>query len=194
MESIALKASLRKEAGKKSSKAIRAQDSIPCVLYGGNKNVNFFVTEGNFRNLLYTPKVYIINIDIDGNNHNAIIKDLQFHPVTDKLLHADFYELSEDKPVSVDIPVNLKGSSKGVREGGKLVMDKRKVKVKGLYKDIPAEIEIDITDLGIGKSIRAGEVVTGASYEIVLPKETPIISVRTTRAAAAAKEAAKRGG
>jgi len=194
MESIALKASLRKEAGKKSSKAIRAQDSIPCVLYGGDKNVNFFVTEGNFRNLLYTPKVYIINIDIDGNNHNAIIKDLQFHPVTDKLLHADFYELSEDKPVSVDIPVNLKGSSKGVREGGKLVMDKRKVKVKGLYKDIPAEIEIDITDLGIGKSIRAGEVVTGASYEIVLPKETPIISVRTTRAAAAAKEAAKRGG
>jgi len=194
MESIALKASLRKETGKKSSKAIRAQESIPCILYGGGKNVNFFVTESNFRDLVYTPNVYIINIDIDGNNHNAIIKDLQFHPVTDKLLHADFYELSEGKPVSVDIPVKLKGTSKGVREGGKLVMDRRKVKIKGLYKDIPAEIEVDITNLGIGKSIRAGEIETGAAYEIVLSKETPIVSVRTTRAAAAAKEAAKRGG
>ena len=192
MESIALKASLRKETGKKSSKTVRTQESIPCVLYGGEKNVNFVVVESDFRNLLYTPKVYIVNIDIDGNTHNAIIKDLQFHPVTDKLLHADFYELSDDKPVTVEIPVTLHGSSKGVREGGKLVSDKRKAKVKGLYKDIPAEIKIDITELEIGKSIRAGEILTDGKYEITLAKETPIVSVRTTRAAAAAaQEAAK---
>ena len=191
MESIVLKASLRKETGKKSSKAIREQEKIPCVLYGGKENVNFFVTEGDFRHLLFTPKVYIINIDIDGAHHNAVIKELQFHPVTDKLLHADFYELSEDKPVIVEIPVSLTGSSIGVREGGKLVMDKRKVKVKGLYKDIPAEIEINVTKLGVGKSIRVSEIVTESTYEIVMAKGAPVVSVRTTRAAvAAAAEAA----
>ena len=192
MESIALKASLRKETGKKSSKSIRMQESIPCVLYGGEKNVNFFATESEFRHLIFTPNVYIVNIDIDGNSHNAIIKDLQYHPVTDKLLHADFYELSDEKPVTVEIPVKVKGSSIGVREGGKLMMDKRKVKVKGLYKDIPAEIEIDVTPLAVGKSIRAGEIIADGNYEIALAKETPIITVRTTRAAAAAAlEAAK---
>jgi large subunit ribosomal protein L25 len=193
MESIALKASLRKETGKKSSKAIRAQESIPCVIYGGKENVNFFATESDFRHLIFTPNVYIVNIDIDGNSHNAIIKELQFHPVTDKLLHADFYEISENKPITVEIPVKFTGSSAGVREGGKLVTECRKIKVKGLPKDIPAEIEIDITELGIGKSIRAGEIET-RNFDIVLAKETPIVSVRTTRAAAAAaQEAAKKG-
>ena len=191
MESIALKASLRKDTGKKSSKAIRSQENIPCVLYGGEKNINFFAVESDFRHLIYTPNVYIVHIDIDGNSHHAIIKDMQFHPVTDKLLHADFFEITDDKPITVEIPVKLTGSSIGVREGGKLMMDKRKVKVKGLSKDIPAEIEINITELGIGKSIRAGEIQT-EKFVIVLPKEMPIVSVRTTRAAAAAaQEAAK---
>jgi len=191
MESIALKASSRKETGKKSSKAIRVQENIPCVLYGGKENVNFFAAESDFRSLIFTPHVFIVNIDIDGNGYQAIIKDLQFHPVTDKLLHADFYEISDSKPVTVEIPVKLSGSSKGVREGGKLLVDKRKLKVKGLSKDIPAEIEINVSELGIGKSIRAGEIQT-EKFEIIMPKETPIVSVRTTRAAAAAaQEAAK---
>ena len=192
MESIALKASLRKETGKKSSKTIRNQESIPCVLYGGKENINFFAAETEFRHLLFTPNVYIVHIEIDGTQRHAIIKDLQYHPVTDKLLHADFYEISDEKPITVEIPVQLTGSSPGVREGGKLVLDKRKVKVKGLSKDIPTEIEIDINELGIGKSIRAGEIVTGNKFEVVTPKEMPIASVRTTRAAAAAaQEAAK---
>jgi len=194
MESIALKASLRKETGKKSSKMVRTQENVPCVLYGGKENINFFASESDFRHLLFTPSVYIVHIGIDGNNYNAIIKDLQFHPATDKLLHADFFEISDDKPVTVEIPVKLNGSSIGVREGGKLMVDKRKVKVKGYTKDIPAEIDIDITELKVGKSIRAGEIVTGGKYEVVLAKETPIVSVRTTRAAAAAaQEAAKKG-
>jgi large subunit ribosomal protein L25 len=193
MESIALKASLRKETGKKSSKAIRMQEGIPCVIYGGKENVNFFATESDFRHLIFTPNVYIVNIDVDGKTHNAIIKDLQFHPVTDKLLHADFYEISESNPITVEIPVKLTGSSIGVREGGRLVTECRKVKVKGLPKDIPAEIEIDITELSIGKSIRAGEIKTN-KFDVVLARETPIVSVRTTRAAAAAaQEAAKQG-
>ena len=194
MESIALKASLRKETGKKSSKAARAQENIPCVLYGGKENVNFFAVESDFRHLLFTPSVFTVHIDIDGNNYNAIIKDLQFHPVTDKLLHVDFYEISDTKSVTVEIPVKLTGSSQGVREGGKLMVDKRKVKVKGFTKNIPAEIEINISELGVGKSIRAGEIMTGGKYELALAKETPIVSIRTTRAAAAAaQEAAKQG-
>ena len=198
MESISLKASLRKETGKKSLKAVRGEENVPCVLYGGKENVNFFVPEGDFRHLLFTPKVYVINVEIDGNTHKAVIKDLQFHPVTDKLLHADFYELSEDKPVKVDIPVTLTGSSVGVREGGKLVMDKRKVTVKGLYKDIPADIVINITKLAIGKSIRVGEIEIDGNYEIAMQKDAPVVSVRTTRAAVAAAAeaaaAAKKGG
>ena len=192
MESIALKASLREETGKKSLRSIRAQEAVPCVLYGNGKNVNFFASEADFKHIIYTPNVYIVNINIDGAKHNAVIKELQFHPVTDKLLHVDFYELSATKPVVVEIPVKLTGTSKGVREGGKLMMDKRKVKVKGLYKKIPSEIEIDISELGIGDTIRAGKLVTGGKYEVALAKETPIVSVRTTRAAAAAaQEAAK---
>jgi len=191
MESIALKASLRKEKGKKSSKSIRAQESVPCVLYGGNENIHFFAAESDFRHLIYTPNVYLVDIEIDGKNHHAIIKELQYHPVTDQLLHIDFFAVSDNKPITVEIPVKLNGSSAGVREGGKLVVDKRKLKVKGLSKDIPAEIVIDITELGLGKSIRAGEIVTGGKYQIVMAKETPIVSVRTTRAAAAAQEAAK---
>jgi large subunit ribosomal protein L25 len=193
MESVELKASLREETGKKSSKTIRAQEAIPCVLYGGKENVNFFIMEKDFRDLLFTPKVYVINLDISGRKYNAVIKDMQFHPVSDKLLHADFYEVSEDRPVIIEIPVSLKGSSVGVREGGKLVTDKRKVKVKGFVKDIPAEIDIDITSLGVGKSIRAGEIVAD-KFEVMLPKDTPVVSVKTTRAAAAAAlEAAKQG-
>ena len=192
MESIALKASLRKETGKKSSKTIRAKEGIPCVLYGGKENINFLATESEFRHLIFTPKVFIVHIDIEGNTYNAVIKDLQFHPVTDKLLHADFFEISDDKAIIVDIPVKITGSSTGVREGGRLVMERRKIHIKGLPKDIPAEIEINITDLAIGKSIRAGDVETGGKFTVVLPKEAPIASVRMTRAAAAAaQEAAK---
>ncbi len=191
MESIALKASLRKETGKKSSKAIRAGEAVPCILYGGKENVNFFVAESDFRGLIFTPMVYIVNVDIDGTKYNAIIKDMQFHPVTDKLLHADFYEISEDKPITVEIPVKVVGSSAGVREGGKLSIDKRKIKVKGLVKNIPSEISVDVTELGVGKSIRAGEI-TVDKFDIIVSKDIPVVSVRTTRAAAAAAlEAAK---
>jgi len=193
MESIALKGSLRKETGKKSSKSIRAKENVPCVMYGGKENLSFTASESDFRHLIYTPHVYIVNIEIEGNTHHAVIKDLQFHPVTDKLLHADFYELSDNKPVTVNIPIRIVGSSIGVREGGKLVTDKRKLKVRGLYKDIPSVIEIDVTELGVGKSIRVSDIHTGSGLEIVMAKETPIVSVRTTRAAAAAaQEAAKK--
>jgi large subunit ribosomal protein L25 len=133
--------------------------------------------------------VYVVNLDIEGNTHNAIIKDMQFHPVTDKLLHADFYEVEDNKPVTVSIPIKVVGSSAGVREGGKLVIEKRKILVKGLIKNIPAELEIDITPLGIGKSVRAGDMETAGKFDIMLAKDIPVLSVRSTRASAAAASA-----
>ncbi len=187
MESIALKASLRKETGKKASKAVRKESGIPCVLYGGKNNINFFVTEADVRGLLFSPHTHIVNLDIDGKKHDAIIKDMAFHPVTDSLLHADFYEISDKKPVSVEIPVKLEGTSIGVREGGKLNLDRRKLRVKGLPQNIPAEVLVDISELGIGKAIRVGDIPT-KNYEIVSSKDMPVVSVRTTRAAAAAAE------
>jgi large subunit ribosomal protein L25 len=153
------------------------------VLYGGEKNISFSVTESDFREIIYTPTVYIVNLDIEGEKHSALIKEMQFHPVTDKLLHADFYEAPEDRPVVVEIPVKFTGSSVGVREGGKLVTERRKIAVKGLTKDIPSEIDVDVTALAIGKSICAGEIAT-KKFDIVISKDTPIVSVRTTRAAA----------
>ncbi|MDR0713413.1 MAG: 50S ribosomal protein L25/general stress protein Ctc [Bacteroidales bacterium] len=190
MKSFELKAALRKETGKKSSKKMRAQDIVPCVLYGGKENINFSVSEGDFRGLIYTPSVFVINLDIEGEKRQALMKETQFHPVTDKLLHADFYEISADKPVVVKLPVKITGSSIGVREGGKLVLENRRIAVKGFYKDIPDEIEINVTELGIGKAIRAGEIAT-ENFEIVSPKETRIVVVRSTRAAAAAETAAE---
>ncbi|MDR1672616.1 MAG: 50S ribosomal protein L25/general stress protein Ctc [Bacteroidales bacterium] len=189
MESFALKASLRKETGKKSSKTLRGAESVPCVLYGGKGNINLYAAERDFRDLIYTPTVFIVHLDIEGAQHRAMIKETQFHPVTDKLLHVDFYEIPENKPITVELPVKITGSSIGVREGGKLVLDRRKIAVKGLPEDIPAEITVDITELGVGKSIRAAEITAG-KYQIVTAKETPVVSVRATRAAAVAAEAA----
>jgi large subunit ribosomal protein L25 len=189
MESFELKAALRKETGKKSLKAIRAQELVPCILYGGKNNVSFTVSEGDFRGLIYTPFVFVVNIDIDGEKHQALVKETQFHPVTDKLLHVDFFEISADKPVVVNIPVKITGSAIGVREGGKLLLESRKIAVKGLTKDIPAELEVDVTDLAIGKAIRAGDLIT-KKYEVVSSKESRIVAVRTTRAVAETTEAA----
>ncbi|GHT22230.1 50S ribosomal protein L25 [Bacteroidia bacterium] len=190
MESIELKAALRKETGKKALKAIRAQDLVPCVLYGGKENVHFNVAESDFRGIIYTPFVFVVNLDIDGQKHQALVKEKQFHPVSDKLLHVDFFEVTADKPVVVDIPVKVVGSSIGVREGGKLSVESRRVAVKGLTKDIPNEIEIDVTAVGIGKFIRAGEL-TAKNYTVVSPKDKRIVAVRTTRAVAAAAETAE---
>jgi large subunit ribosomal protein L25 len=167
---------------------MRTEDVVPCVLYGGKENINISVFESDFRGLIYTPAVFVVNLDIEGKKYQALMKETQFHPVTDKLLHADFYEISPDKPVVVSIPVKITGSSVGVREGGKLIMENRRIAVKGLYKDIPNEIEVDVTELGIGKTIRAGEITT-KNFEIVSSKETHIVAVRSTRAAVAAEAA-----
>ena len=182
MKSFELKGTVRTDLGKKASKAERVSDNIPCVLYGGKDNVHFTTTVSEVRKLVYSPDVFVVNLDIDGTKTKAIMKALQFHPVTDKVLHLDFLQLTDDKPVVVEIPVKLEGLAEGVKAGGKLALEMRKLKVKGLYAHIPENIVIDVTALGLGKSIQVG-AVSVENLDILNAKNAVVAQVKLTRAA-----------
>ncbi len=182
MKTFELKGTVRTDLGKKATKAERVVDNIPAVLYGGKENVHFTSTVSDVRKLIYSPEVFVVNLDIDGKKTKAIMKALQFHPVTDKVLHIDFLQLTEDKPVIVELPVKLEGLAEGVKEGGKLALEMRKLKVKGLYTQIPENIVIDVTSLGLGKSIQVAKVSVD-KLEILNAKNAVVAQVKLTRAA-----------
>jgi len=182
MKSFELKGTVRAELGKKASKAERVTDNIPCVLYGGKENVHFTTTVSEVRKLVYSPDVFVVNLEIGGKKTKAIMKDLQFHPVSDKVLHIDFLQLTDDKPVVVEIPVKLEGLAEGVKAGGKLSLEMRKLKVKGLYAKIPENIVVDVTELGLGKSIQVGNI-SAENLEILNAKNAVVAQVKLTRAA-----------
>ena len=182
MKTFELKGTVRTDLGKKATKAERVVDNIPAVLYGGNENVHFTATVSDVRKLVYSPEVFVVNLDIDGKKTKAIMKALQFHPVTDKVLHIDFLQLTEDKPVIVELPVKLEGLAEGVKEGGKLALEMRKLKVKGLYTQITENIVIDVTSLGLGKSIQVAKVSV-EKLEILNAKNAVVAQVKLTRAA-----------
>jgi large subunit ribosomal protein L25 len=194
MKTFELKGTLREGLGKKATKAVRATDSVPCVLYGVSDNVHFNATASDLRKLIYTPEVYVVELEVAGNKCKAIMKDLQFHPVSDRVLHIDFLQVTEDKPVAVEIPVKLTGLAEGVKAGGKLALEMRKLKVKAVYTNIPENIVLDVTPLGLGKSIQVGEVSV-EGLEILNAKNAVVAQVKLTRAArgaAAAAAAAKK--
>ena len=182
MKTFELKGTVRTDLGKKATKAERVVDNIPTVLYGGKENIHFTSTVSDVRKLIYSPEVFVVNLDIDGKKTKAIMKALQFHPVTDKVLHIDFLQLTEDKPVIVELPVKLEGLAEGVKEGGKLALEMRKLKVKGLYTQIPENIVIDVTSLGLGKSIQVAKVSVD-KLEILNAKNAVVAQVKLTRAA-----------
>jgi large subunit ribosomal protein L25 len=192
MKTFVLKGKERQDLGKKASRADRVAETVPCVLYGGKENVHFAATEGDLRKLVYTPEVFLVDLAINGKKFNVVMKEIQFHPVTDKVLHIDFLEVAENKPVVVELPVQLKGLAEGVRAGGKLSLEMRKLRVKGIYTQIPEKIELDVTDLGLGKSIQVGKVSV-PNLEILNAKNAVVAQVKLTRAArgAAATAAAK---
>lgn len=199
MREINVSGKSRSNLGKKASKEMRKEGLIPCNLYGEKKNadgqpeaLSFAVPMAELRKVVYTPHIYVVNLDIDGQKHTAIMKELQFHPVTDALLHADFYEINEEKSIAIGIPVNLVGLAQGVRDGGRLSLSIRKLVVKAPYKQIPEKLDIDVTALTIGKSIKAGEV-SFEGLEVVTPKDVIVCTVKMTRAAAAAAAAAAAG-
>lgn len=199
MREINVAGKSRSNLGKKASKEMRKEGLIPCNLYGEKKNddglpeaLSFAVPMAELRKVVYTPHIYVVNLDIDGQKHTAIMKELQFHPVTDALLHVDFYEINEEKSIAIGIPVNLVGLAQGVRDGGRLSLSIRKVMVKAPYKQIPEKLNIDVTALTIGKSIKAGEL-SFEGLEVVTPKDVIVCTVKMTRAAAAAAAAAAAG-
>jgi large subunit ribosomal protein L25 len=185
MKTFQIKGTARQSIGKKDSKSLRAQDLVPCVIYGGEKVVHFQAHENEFRKLVYTPKVYQTEINVDGTVYNAFMQALQFHPVSDKLLHIDFLEIRENVPVKLQIPVRLDGYAKGIQQGGRLKSNLRTLKAKGFSKDFPDEIVINVTELGLSESIRVGDVKV-PGIEILNAKSVPVATVVVTRAARAA--------
>lgn len=189
MKVFELKGTLRTDLGKKATKADRVGDNVPCVLYGGTENVHFNATVSDLRKLIYTPEVFIVDLTVAGKSCKAIMKALQFHPVSDKVLHIDFLEVSENKPVVVEIPVQLNGLAEGVKAGGKLALEMRKLRVKGLFTNFPERINIDVTNLGLGKTIQVGALKLD-NLEILNAKNAVVAQVKLTRAARGAAAAA----
>lgn len=186
----------RNAIGKKAAKEVRKEGLVPCNIYGIEKDANnlpvatsFTIPFSELRKVVYTPNVYVVNINIDGTEKKAVIKELQFHPVSDALLHVDFLEINEEKPVTVGIPVKLVGHAAGVRNGGRLSLSIRQIKVTAPYTRIPEILEIDVTALEIGKSIKVGEL-NFEGLEFATPKEVVVCSVQMTRQARAAAIAA----
>ena len=182
MKSLAISVKERENVGKSSSKALRNQGKVPCVLYGGEKQVCFYAHENDFRKLVYTPDVFIVELNIDGETKRAIMQDIQFHPVTDKILHIDFLEVFNDKEVTVSIPVILNGLAIGVRNGGNLMFRRRKIITRGLIENLPDAIEINIEDIKIGQFIYIKDIeVEGC--EFLAPASSVVVGVKTSRAA-----------
>ena len=196
MKSIEIKGTVRTDLGKKATRELRKNNGVPCVLYGVKKDekglpvaTHFTVTVDGLRNLVYTPNIYLVNLDIDGTVVTAIMKDIQFHPVSDAILHVDFLQVEENKPVVMEVPVQLEGLAEGVRAGGKLALQIRKLKVKANYTSIPERLVIDVTPLGLGKTIKVGEL-SYEGLELMNAKDAVVCAVKLTRAARGAQAAA----
>ena len=200
MKQITIEGTSRADLGKKATKAVRANGNVPCVLYGEKKDENgkpvaihFEVYEKLINKLVFTPHIYLVDIKIDGEDHKGIMKEIQFHPVKDNVLHVDFFEVHAEKPIVMGVPIAAKGLADGVRAGGRLMMMIRKLQVRALYENIPEKLDVDVTKLQLGKSINAGQL-SYDNLEIITPKEVIVCTVKMTRAAmgaaaAAAKEA-----
>ena len=189
MKSITIKGSKRESVGKVATKALRNADKVPCVLYGSENPLHFSANELDFSKLVYTPNAHTVVLDIEGGQKiNAILQDIQFHPVNDKILHVDFYQLSDDKEVNMEIPVIIEGAAPGVMlEGGTLEVNKRKLKVRALPNNLPDSISVDISELKLGNKISTADLVSG-DFTILHPDNTVVCKVRTSRASMSIEE------
>lgn len=195
MEVVKINGTVRADLGKKATKADRNSEAIPCVLYGGNENVHFTTTWSEVRHLIYTPDFKTAELTIDGQSYNAILKEAQFHPASEQILHVDFLKLIPNHPVKLNIPLRLKGTSPGVKAGGKLIQTVRKVKVKCLPEVIVDELSLDISGLELGQTARVRDIVTVEGIEITMSPSVPVALVEIPRAlrSAAAAEAKAAG-
>ena len=184
MKTVSLSGSLREDVGSKGAKALRKEGQVPGVVYGNGGNIHFHVKETDLNKLVFTPEVHFVSIELDGNEQKAIFKEIQFHPVTDRITHFDLLSVSEDKIISIALPVKLTGSSPGVLNGGKLSQNYRKIKLKALAKDLPEFLSLDISELKIGMSIRLGEIEI-PNVTLVGDMRDVAVSVKTSRNAVA---------
>lgn len=186
MQSIELTGSARANLGKTATKQLRTEEMVPCVLYGTNGNIHFASPAKEFRHLVLTPNVYLVNLNIDGKVHTAVMQDIQYHPVSDAILHVDFLSITQDKAIVMEIPVILNGFAEGVKAGGKLQLEIRKLRVKALPKNLPDTLDIQIDTLGLGKTIQVKDL-NYDNMEIMNAKNAVVVSVKLTRAARAAQ-------
>jgi len=182
MKTIEINGTFRKELGKKSSKELRKANNVPCVIYGGKENLHFYTHENNFKNLIYTPDAHLVNLKIEGKEYDAVLKEIQFHPVSDKIIHVDFIEVAKDKPVTIGIPIRVLGDSVGIKAGGKLRIRRRSLLVKGFANDLPEFLPIDITELQIHQSVKVGDL-SFDKIELLDPKKLMVLAVATSRVA-----------
>jgi large subunit ribosomal protein L25 len=195
MKSVSMSGSLRANVGKKDAKQLRNNGQVPCVLYGGEKQVSFSVDEKAFKPLVFTPEVHTVDLDLDGQKFQAILQELQTHPVTDKIIHADFVQLTPGKSVTMNLPIKTVGNSAGVKAGGKLLKKLRKVSVRGPIEKMPEHITIDIENLNIGGAVLVRDL-KHEGLTFLTPGNSTIVTVQVTRnvveepAAGAAKAAA----
>ena len=187
MKTLEIKATKRDGFGKKAAKAYRREGLIPCVIYGGGEEVAFTVDTKSVKPLIYSPNSYIVNLEIDGKVEQAVMREVQFHPVREEILHIDFYRVQEGKPVAIAIPVRLTGTAEGVKVGGKLALSARKLTVKAMVDKLPDEIVVDVTPLKVGQTIFVGDLnIEGLAF--VTPATTAVCAVRVTRATRAAQQ------
>ena len=181
MNSVSLSGSLRENVGKKDAKALRQNGQVPCVIYGNNiEQVKFYTDARSFKKILYTPETLIIDFEINGTVYHTILQDIQYHPVTDEVLHADFLDVNEDNPITVTLPIRTEGTSPGVMRGGRLNKNLAKLKVRGLVNDLPDNITLDISKLNLNQSIKVKDI-TLDKIEVLVPSNTIIVDVKAPR-------------
>lgn len=180
MKKVSLSGSLRENVGKKDAKKHRREGNIPCVIYGGEKQIHFVTDEIKFDKIIFTPEVFLINIEVDGKEYQTILQDVQYHPVTDKVLHADFLELIPGKQVSIGIPINLVGSSPGVMAGGQMIKKMHRLRLRGLIDDMPDQVDVDISKLVIGTSIKIRDIELD-KLATLDPPNSVLVRVKTSR-------------
>ena len=193
MKTFELVGTPRSGYGKKAAKAFRKENLVPCNLYGNGENLTFTVTVDDVRKLIYTPDTMAVELTIGETKKMAVIKELQFHPVSEELFHIDFLEVTEEKPVTVAIPVQLAGHAEGVKAGGKLSLEMKKLKVNGIYTQIPNRVEIDVTNLGLGKKLYVGTVEMPEGLKLMNPADACVAQVKATRASQQAAAAEGKG-
>ncbi|MFA6807202.1 MAG: 50S ribosomal protein L25 [Bacteroidales bacterium] len=180
MKTVSMSGSLRQNVGKKDAKSLRREGRVPCVVYGGEEQVRFSVLATDFKPLLFTPDTHFVELDIDGQKSKVVLQEIQYHPVSDEVIHADFLRLSDDKPIVISIPVKTVGVSPGVLQGGKLITKIRKMKLKGLPNNLPQYVEVDISKLDAGQSVRVEEIEV-SNVEKLDVKTSIAVLVQATR-------------